>query len=253
MKLSHWLKKVTKNLTRVRGIYRLNSGKCPICESWSVFLATDGWLRDSYRCVRCLSIPRQRALVTAIERISPHWRELTIHESSPSGAASTMLEASCVNYSFSQYFPDIQPGDYKGDIRCENLESLSFSSDTFDIFITQDVMEHIFDPAKAFQEIARVLKPGGIHVFTTPVRFENAKSEQRALLDNGKVINIKPPEYHKNPVDENGSLVTYDFGRDFPFLVDEWSGLNTTVFLQENKKNGLEGSFLEVFISRKNG
>lgn len=242
---------IIRNIKRVKGIYRLNNGHCSICGGRTVFIAYDSWLRDSYRCVKCLSIPRQRALVSALERFMPNWKQLTLHESSPSGAASTMLEARCYNYSYSQYFPEIQLGDYKDGIRCENLESLSFSNATFDIFITQDVMEHVFEPAKAFQEIARVLKPGGVHIFTTPVRFENVKSEQRARLVNGKLIYVHPAEYHKNPVDENGSLVTYDFGRDFPFLVDEWSGLKTTVFLQENRKKGLEGSFLEVFVSQK--
>ncbi len=33
--------------------------------------------------------------------------------------------------------------------------------------LTQDVFEHLFDPAAAFREIARTLQPGGAHVFTT--------------------------------------------------------------------------------------
>ena len=54
-------------------------------------------------------------------------------------------------------------------IRFENLEHLSFDNETLDLHITQDVFEHLFDPAAAFREIARTLRPGGAHVFTTPL------------------------------------------------------------------------------------
>ena len=32
-------------------------------------------------------------------------------------------------------------------IRCENLEHLSFGDESFDLHLTQDVFEHLFDPA----------------------------------------------------------------------------------------------------------
>ena len=34
-------------------------------------------------------------------------------------------------------------------------------------------MEHIFDPSKAFSEIARTLKTGGAHIFTVPLINKN--------------------------------------------------------------------------------
>jgi len=37
------------------------------------------------------------------------------------------------------------------------------------LHLTQDVFEHMFDPAAAFREIVRTLQPGGAHVFTTPL------------------------------------------------------------------------------------
>ena len=59
------------------------------------------------------------------------------------------------------YLPvNISPGN-----RCENLEELTFDDNTFDLVITQDVLEHVLNPGKAFKEICRVLKPGGAHKF----------------------------------------------------------------------------------------
>ncbi len=40
----------------------------------------------------------------------------------------------------------------------EDLENQTFQNESFDIVITQDVMEHIYDPGKAFAEVARTFK-----------------------------------------------------------------------------------------------
>jgi 2-polyprenyl-3-methyl-5-hydroxy-6-metoxy-1,4-benzoquinol methylase len=51
--------------------------------------------------------------------------------------------------------------------------------------ITQDVMEHVFDPHHAFKEIARTLKPGGLHIFTTPI-YGMPRSRVRARVRDGQ-------------------------------------------------------------------
>ena len=50
----------------------------------------------------------------------------------------------------------------------QNLEQLTFSDNSFDIVITSDVMEHVRLDDRAHQEIRRVLKPGGVYLFTVP-------------------------------------------------------------------------------------
>lgn len=40
-------------------------------------------------------------------------------------------------------------------------ESMPFESGTFDVVVIEDVLEHVDDPAKALDECARVLRPGG--------------------------------------------------------------------------------------------
>lgn len=61
-----------------------HQGYCPICEAPTRFVAEQAWLRDHYLCVKCRSIPRQRALVQALNLVRPDWKTATIHESSPS-------------------------------------------------------------------------------------------------------------------------------------------------------------------------
>lgn len=47
-------------------------------------------------------------------------------------------------------------------------EELPFEDNFFDLVVSAWVLEHLDDPQKAFQEIFRVLKPGGKFIFLTP-------------------------------------------------------------------------------------
>ena len=229
---------------------KMEIGYCPICEHKTIFYARNGWLRDHYFCVFCKSIPRQRAIIKYITLYFEKYDNMVVHESSPFGAASDFLIKNCEHYSSSHYFPEIQPGQIKDGFRCENLEKLTFDDDTFDIFVTQDVFEHIMNPDRAFKEISRVLKPGGSHIFTVPY-YPDQKGAPRAMEKDGEIIYLKEQIYHGNPVSSEGSLVTYDWGYDFIDYIYEKTKMTTTILNDCDLKRGIEGEFIEVFISRK--
>lgn len=129
-------------------------GRCPICEQETEFVAENEWLRDYFVCAKCFSIPRERALMIVLDMFYPNWRELKIHESSPADrGVSKKLSQECKGYVPTHYFPQIPLGLINNGFRCENLEKLTFADETFDLTITQDVMEHVLNPEKAFQEI----------------------------------------------------------------------------------------------------
>ena len=50
----------------------------------------------------------------------------------------------------------------------EDAASLPFDSATFDVVLCIEVLEHLFTPHLAAKECARVLRPGGILLATTP-------------------------------------------------------------------------------------
>lgn len=118
-------------------------------------------------------------------------------------------------YTCSEYLDDIPEGGIAHDgVRCENLERLSFTDNSFDLVITQDVMEHVSRPEQAFREIHRVLKPGGRHIFTVPVH-EGRQTTQRIRADGERQAGHSFPVYHGDPLrKESGSLVHTDFGDD---------------------------------------
>jgi SAM-dependent methyltransferase len=230
---------------------KANRGFCPICEKKTIFIKYDSWLRDHYKCKKCQSIPRQRALINALNIFFPGYPHLNIHESSPSGASSDFIKNKCKGYTYSQYFLDVDTGSYKNGIRCENVEKLTFPDDTFDLFITQDVVEHVMHPDQAFKEIKRVLKPGGAHVFTVGMFRNLEKTRPRVVEIKGKLNYLLEAQYHDNPIAPGeGSLVTYDYGIDLPDYIYEQCEMYTTIFLIKDIKLGLDGEFLEVFISK---
>jgi SAM-dependent methyltransferase len=188
---------------------RIRYGYCPICKKITLFMSRDKWLRDHYRCLRCKSLPRNRVIIDVLETYFPNWRSMSIHETSPCGAASDMLARECDNYIATHYYPDVPSGEYRWGFRCENLENQTFEASSFDLVVTQDVFEHILHPDRAFREIARTLKPGCAHVFTVPWYYWQ-KTVIRAQERDGKIEHLLPPEYHGNPISEDGSLVIRD-------------------------------------------
>lgn len=235
------------------GFYFSQKGYCPCCEKEAVFKSTHPWLRDNFRCLNCRSIPRERALMVTIEKYFPNWRNLNIHESSPGNrGASVKLKNNCVNYTPSQYYPNSPFGSVINKHRNENLEEQTFGDSIFDIVITQDVMEHIYDPARAFSEIGRTLKKGGAHIFTVPIINKHYPTEVWATKGtNGEPVFISTPEFHGNPVDPKGSPVTMHWGFDIVDFIKEKSGLNTTIEYLDDLNLGIRGEFIEVLVSRK--
>lgn len=171
-----------------------------------------------------------------------------------------MLISQCIGYTYSFFYEDKELGELISD-KCsnQNLENMKFENNSFDIFITQDVFEHINNPFKAFKEVQRVLKPGGIHIFTVPIDNPLKKTIPRIKLENGMRKAILPEVYHGNPIDEEGgSLVTYDWGNDICEIIEECSGMSTSIIefdkffnCDENEYFGLTAYSLYVLLSRK--
>lgn len=229
-----------------------NKGYCPVCEAETVFIVYGPWLRDHYLCKRCRTIPRNRALINALNKFAPDWRKQSLHESSPQGAVSKFLKDKCADYSSSHYYADVPRGQYKDGHRSEDLSRLTFPDNSFDLLITSDVFEHVYEPDIAFKEIARVIKPGGMHIFTMPWYPELKKTVQRTKLrPDGTEEFLLEPVYHGNPIGGKGAIVTFDWGLDFTDFIFKHSGMTTTIYFETNRQNGIDGKFLEVFISRK--
>ncbi len=233
-----------------------SKGFCPICEQTVVFSAKGNKFRGQLHCSSCenTSVPRERALALVLKKLIPDWRCKSIHESSPaSRGLSVQLKQKCENYVTTQFFPNEDPGQVIRGFRNENLEHQTFGDELFDAAISQDVFEHVNNPGKAFRETARTLKPGGYCIFTAPTYAGKVKTERRARIheDGSEEIIIGKAEYHGNPVNEKGALVTFHYGYDLPNLIFEWAKMSVEVIRFYDPYHGIIGPMTEVYVCRK--
>jgi SAM-dependent methyltransferase len=199
-----------------RGARRILGGfACPNC---GAILRYQGQARA---LVRCYSRDGARSLAELVEE--PAFRALRIYEPGEKGVLQRFLRTVPVHVRTS-YFPDVEPGAHVNGVRCEDLMALTFPAGEFDLVITSDVMEHVRRPRAAFAEIRRVLRPGGRHVFTIPVRHPMPpKTITRVDVSGDEDVFLAKPAYH-----DGGHLVYNDFGADLLELLDD-SGFDTDV------------------------
>lgn len=232
------------------------AGVCPICEGPATFTAASSWYRDSLICGSCQggSVPRERALALVLGEQCPSWRHLAIHESSAANRGiSVKLARECKSYVGSQFFPERQFGTMVGNFRNEDLEHLTFPDGSFDLTITLDVMEHVYNPDKVFREVHRTLKPNGIYICTFPVRKAQVNPWERRfeLLPDGSRKDVKQPEIHGNPVNGDGSIVTVDWGYDLHQQIAQWAPFDVRVYRFADQTHGILGEYTEVITCRK--
>lgn len=237
----------------ITSFYFKQKGFCPCCEQEVTFISRHQWLRDFFRCSNCNSIPRERALMLTIKNEYPNWQELIIHESSPGNRGhSVLLRKKAKDYLETQYFPNEKLGSIVNGVRCEDLEQQNFPDDEFDLVITSDVMEHIYEPDKAFKEIYRTLKPGGAHIFSVPIINKHNPTQRWAKKDkNGNPVFLFEPEWHGNPVDKKGSPVTMHWGFDIVGFIKKHTGAEVKIVYLDDLSHGIRAEYIEIIVMKK--
>jgi len=230
-----------------------NFGYCPCCDQPVKFVAKDSWFRDNYLCTSCSSLPRERALIYWLQVFFPGWQGFSIHESSPIfRGASLRLRTGCEKYVGSYFFPDRPTEEEVNGFFNINLERQSFGDATFDLVITQDVFEHLYDPSSAFREISRTLRKGGAHVFTVPLVNKGRPTQQWSeKKEDGSIHFFYEKEYHGDPVNDAGSAVAWHWGFDICQFIQKTTGMSSVILLKEDLSLGLQAEYLEVVISFK--
>jgi SAM-dependent methyltransferase len=100
-------------------------------------------------------------------------------------------------------------------LRFEDATRLTLDDDSVDLVATSDVLEHVPDHRRALREFCRVLRPGGHLVLTVPFAWDRSESLRRARLTaKGDVEHLMEPEYHGDPMNDEGVLAFHTFGWD---------------------------------------
>ena len=149
----------------------------------------------------------------------------------------------------SEYFEGYQSGEYRDGVLCQNVEQLSFPDDSFDLVISEDVLEHVADYQQGLREVHRVLKPGGHHIFSVPFEFTD-QTTSRFARQGDEYVPTAPLYTHGDPV--RGSIPVFThFGYD---LLEFLRGLGMEASLQvatpqETRRFGTFGSY--TFVTRR--
>jgi SAM-dependent methyltransferase len=185
---------------------------CPICgPSLMVRLAREP---IGVRCLRCAGSAITLSLVSVLKAVRPGFRGEALYELSARGPLYAFLRREVPRLTVSEYFDNAKPGERIDGVPCEDVQRLTFPDGAFDVCTSTEVFEHVADDAAGFREIRRVLRPGGIFVFTVPLSGAPVTVE-RAVLRNGRVEHVLPPEYHGDRIRGAGRVLAFrNYGTD---------------------------------------
>lgn len=176
------------------------SGLCNICGSEAGFYhSTERHPRESFVCAGCGSTSRDRMLLRALAfclgRTEPvcDWptsRDITLLETSGYRANPWHLSR-CFRYVNLIYSGGADKRCIMGD-----LSDLPLRSESLDFLLTSDVFEHVRREQPAWENVYRVVKPGGILVLQVPCLGEFTETQIRVEVSGDEDIYVLPPEYH---------------------------------------------------------
>ncbi len=212
--------------------------------------------RERLECPLCHMNNRQRLIATLVNQY------LSQRANSPANVYF-MEQVTPIYLWASKVFTDhhLQGSEYLGHeyqggtvvkgIRHEDVTSLSFDDASLDLIVSNDVFEHVPNPASAFSECARVLRSGGLMLATIPFHSNAEISVVRASLDQHGLQHHLPPMYHGNPVSAEGSLVFTDFGWDVLSALREAGFSDVAVSLFVSEPFGHLGNGQLVFEAKR--
>lgn len=216
-----WLKELSVGNIRDRLIPNLRYlpltrlRRCKACDRVTAIVAL-GPNEEFHLCLRCRANLRYELLAGYLRQAFPSVENLDVLELDYRSPLQSFL-SKARSYTRSYYRAHVPPGTARQDgAVCQDITQLTFADCSLDLIVSSDVLEHVPDATAAFRESARVLRPGGSHVFTVPPR---AATRKRARLEHGKIVHLVEPEYHYDPLDPAGILTFWDYGPDIATIL----------------------------------
>ena len=196
--------------------------KCHLC-GWRVQIKTHND-EMGVRCTRCFATPVSQMMAKVFKQYQNN-RAHSVYELSSRGAFVRFLKNRSFRLTLSEYFDGVNNGDIINGVLCQNVEELTFSDESFDICTSLEVFEHVENDDKGFKEILRVLKKGGVFIFTVPINLK-VETIERTKVIQGKRQQILPAEYHSDSIRGANQVFCYrNYGCDI---------------IQKLKKSGFE-------------
>jgi len=171
------------------------------------------------------------AIASVLKELLANWEDKKIYEFSSRGPFFKFLHKKASRLTYSEYFDDVTPGAYKGAVQCQDTQGLTYGDCSFDVCTCTEVFEHVPDDLKGFREIYRVLKPGGLFLFTVPLS-DRKQTVERACLKDGKLIYLERTEYHDDHIRGQSAVLCYrNYGLDIVEKLGQADFKNTEIIL----------------------
>lgn len=210
------------------------NGHCPVCDRSTAFEVNTGAmfadrpnLREGLRCGHCKLTARQRLVLLAMQ-----WE---IGDKRSRSRIALLERTTRLYRAAYARWPRLTGSEYLGDQRVggqhywwstrwwrwrrtrhESITAFSYASHSLDLLVHSDVLEHVYDTKQALLECARVLRTGGVMLFTAPFFANQHHSILRGRpLDGGRIEHLQPPEYHGDGMARGGIYTFHNFGWDF--------------------------------------
>lgn len=209
---------------------RFQTGKCSMCGK-TLFIKLRNDDISAIRCVRCRASVTSMAIASVLKKLLPNWEDKKIYELSSRGPFFSFLHKRASHLTYSEYFDDVTPGSYKGAVQCQDVQELTYANESFDLCTCTEVFEHVPDDIKGFSQIYRVLKPGGLFLFTVPLS-DRKQTVERARLNGGKLIYLERAEYHDDHILGVGNVLCFrNYGLDIVERLTQAGFKNTEIIL----------------------
>jgi len=254
------------------GLFFKYSGKefsCNICGARSALLYDFpnvknrqehmiGLLRETLQCRKCGSTMRNRSLAEVVLKAldqASSIKEVAANEKlglrildTDSFSVMAQLLSHHKNYVRTSFIPDQPFGkEVEANRYNVNLENITFVDNSFDMILTSDVAEHIRDINTAHEEIYRVLKPGGIYIFTVP--YDHNSVAHHTLVDTSQKedVFLVPKQLHGDPL--TGGILAYRVFGQAIFKDLQNIGFSVELHAINNENKGLFDG--DVFTATK--
>lgn len=158
-------------------------------------------------------ISRQRAVLLVLRQLIdegelPPWEELRLYASEAVTPFADRLRAELPRLRCSEYLPE--PDHWlRGQVANRDLRRIGLPPATFHAAICNEVLEHVEELVPSLQGLAEVLSLGGHLIATVPFLYGQQEHLVKAVWrgENTAPQVIGEPDYHGNPVSDEGSLV----------------------------------------------
>jgi len=202
MKLNAAIKLSTEILKSFfNGEFNLTKSYCESCNKKTLFIKYGSEPRQ-VRCLDCKSTLISLAHLKVIKSLQLNFKFSHVYELSYHGASFSYLHNNFTNFYYSEFFGPNNLGEINltYSVRNEDIQRLTYNNDSFDLISCTEVLEHVPDYYRGFNEAFRVLKKDGKFVFTVPL-FDSPLTEKIAEETiSGQINWIQEPEFHDSRI-----------------------------------------------------